>query len=586
MADKPLYFNLSFVMHKLPCSVRGELMPDVPVRLHAARDLCHLTGLSQKFPGVHVTMHLSPCFIDALIAQTKNHTADNYERLARVTTKSISGETRKSIINEILIKFLTDDPVHNRDNNYREIQVQYPNKVARIVDIPDNSMLGVEARGRQALKYLSERDQENMVASKLQLLFPLLWFSKYSIKEDGELRHLLHKHNMDKETADTLFSRLDHHVVSALGALKSLQKDGIIDTTTMPYYAPALPLLCNTDAAKVNMYWLKDQPSLFSSPEDAEWQVKQGMSFYKKFFGKAASGMWSPGAGISEEVVKLLASSGVQWTIGTEEMLQRSLSVMQRSPHRLKPEEVYSPWRVRIGDNDMAMVIRDNELSNLVSFEYPRWEDSKAAARDLIDRLKGIREAFQTLPGQPPLVNVVLNGIGTWANYPDGGYTFLEELYRSLEGNNHGIKTASVPEYLKYLTKQGTSWSDLPVTEYMNRYDITGTNLLTEISPTAWHNGNFDPWIGKRWNDKAWTYLTSVRRVMTEKDPGHENNALWEEMYGLEAGDYLVELGKEQAWGDEHNTTVNSFRGRLRDLYRRLDTPMPNDPFFELRPLA
>jgi alpha-amylase/alpha-mannosidase (GH57 family) len=260
---------------------------------------------------------------------------------------------------------------------------------------------------------------------------------------------------------------------------------------------------------------------------------------------------------------------------------------MQRSPHRLTPEEVYSPWRVRIGDNDMAMVIRDKGLSNLISFVYPRWEDPKAAAKDFIDRLKEIRKAFQTLPGEPPLVTVALNGIGTWANYPDGGYAFLEELYRSLEANNHGIKTTSVPEYFKYLTKQGASWPDLSVTEYMNRYDITGTNLLTEISPTAWHDGNFDPWTGKKNTDKAWTFLASIRSVLAEKDPGHTMGELWEGLYGLEAGDYFVELGKENQDGSaEHNAIVNSFRGRLRDLYRRLNVPMPNDPFFELRPLA
>ncbi len=101
---------------------------------------------------------------------------------------------------------------------------------------------------------------------------------------------------------------------------------GQVELSTSPYFHPILPLLVNSDSARIAAADTLLPPRRFAHPEDAAEQVKRAMVKHERVFGKPPRGMWCSEQAVGEDVIPLLLDAGVTWTISDETVLARSLS--------------------------------------------------------------------------------------------------------------------------------------------------------------------------------------------------------------------------------------------------------------------
>ena len=89
-------------------------------------------------------------------------------------------------------------------------------------------------------------------------------------------------------------------------------ESGQIEISTTPYYHPILPLLCDTDVARVsNPHTPLPQPP-FRFPEDAREQLARARKFHERVFGKPPAGLWPSEGSVSDEALEIAADLGFQ----------------------------------------------------------------------------------------------------------------------------------------------------------------------------------------------------------------------------------------------------------------------------------
>jgi len=145
-----------------------------------------------------------------------------------------------------------------------------------------------------------------------------------------------------------------------------LWRGGLIDITTTPYYHPVLPLIMD-QASALEEY----QPARpFRYPEDGKAQVENGKAYFQAVFGRAPSGLWPAEGGISQEAAAAVAAAGFSFALTDENILWRSLP----PPHRR--EDLFRSHRA----GNLCLFFRDRELSDLIGFEYQRWNEKEAVS--------------------------------------------------------------------------------------------------------------------------------------------------------------------------------------------------------------
>ena len=56
-------------------------------------------------------------------------------------------------------------------------------------------------------------------------------------------------------------------------------------------------------------------------------QVELGVAFYTERFGQAPRGMWPSEGSVAEEMIGMVATSGIQWMASDEGVLAQSLNI-------------------------------------------------------------------------------------------------------------------------------------------------------------------------------------------------------------------------------------------------------------------
>jgi alpha-amylase/alpha-mannosidase (GH57 family) len=132
---------------------------------------------------------------------------------------------------------------------------------------------------------------------------------------------------------------------------------------------------------------------------DQECQVRWGIAAYEHRFGTRPLGVWLPEMAVDLEVLDLLASEQVRFTVLSEEQVKGDL------PEGAGPYKVLLP-----SGQDIAVFVRDRDLSNALSFNMPPARD---AERWLSDRLNG-------RCGQGSLVLIATDGETFGHHHPQG----------------------------------------------------------------------------------------------------------------------------------------------------------------------
>lgn len=345
--------------------------------------------------------------------------------------------------------------------------------------------------------------------------------------------------------------RLVGELVSGIIArYAKLAAAGRIELSTTPHHHPMAPLLMSFAAAREPHAGtsLPQSPQYPGGYGRAKAQLESALESHRARFGAAPAGVWPAEGGLSRELAQLLAGHGCAWTASGSGVLANSLGapVPAGAPHR--------PYRLRAGEKEIALFFRDDRLSDLIGFEYGKWNSHDAAA-NLIAALEALaRDAGDGAP----VVSIALDGENCWDSYAYNGYYFLAALYQALEA--HGaIRTSTYSAVLADAASKPRSLDRL----------VAGT----------WVNGDFSTWIGSPEKNHAWDLLCSAKQnfdlvMASGRLPPAQSEAALRQLAACEASDWFW-------WPGPHNPryTVEIFdrlyRDDLASLYRLLELPVP-----------
>jgi alpha-amylase/alpha-mannosidase (GH57 family) len=173
----------------------------------------------------------------------------------------------------------------------------------------------------------------------------------------------------------------------------------------------------------------------------------------------------------------------------------------------------------------LSVFFRDRELSDLISFEYHRW-DEKDAVSHLLAKLEERRRAA---PDEAVCV-IALDGENPWAGYRENGVPFLRELYSRV--------------------KQIGSLTPIFFRDYL---PIMKPPAELRLVPGTWL-GSFAKWVGSPAKNAAWDSLARAR----------EHSGPNEEIYIAEGSDWFWWFGE-----DNVSEFASLFEGYVEKAYAR-----------------
>lgn len=514
------------------------------VRLHGIKDYYDMVAILEGFPSIHQTFNLVPSLVEQLMDYASGRAREKFLELSKKPAAELTFEEKVFIVEKFFMANL---------DNMIKVYPRYSELLEK------RGFPKTRGEVHEVSRYFSIQDFRD-----LQVWFNLSWFDPIFREGDPLLRGLVEKgRGFTEEEKEVLLHKQQEVLGLIVPTYKRLAENGQIELTASPYYHPILPLLCDTDSARVATPGISLPRERFSHPEDAQAQVSMAAEFHERVFGFPPRGMWPSEGAVSEDIIPILAGAGISWTASDKGVLACSLgsSIERDAQGRLKnPELLYKPYILKREGVELAIVFRDRYLSDLIGFTYCRWS-AQAAVEDFMSRLRDIMASFLKRPeafdGRPPLVTVILDGENAWEYYPNDGRDFLLKLYTRLS-DEQWIKTVTVSEYLELFPPSAT---------------------LPRLHAGSWINADFRIWIGQQEDNEAWELLSMVRNDLEsfEASALEEKTNLsraWKAIYVAEGSDWCWWYGDEHTSGNDEEFD-HLFRQHLMNVYRTMDREVP-----------
>jgi len=511
-------------------------------RLHALKDYWGMVEVLREFPNFHATFNVVP----ALGMQLEEYASCSFKEpwfsLAFKNADELTREDKAEIISRAF------------QVNHERLMSRWP----RFVELFEWSR---PAGGAQALVSFTPRDWRD-----LQLLSQLAWMEESWLETDEVVSGLATK---GKDFTEKDKSALRKKQLDFLGLVLPAYHDaaqrGQIELSTTPFFHPILPLICDSDIARVANPGTPLPRRAYRRPEDAREQLRLAREYHERVFGVKPAGLWPSEGSVSDQTLTIAGEEGFQW-FGTDEgVLGRTLNVgFFRDGNGIpaNADRLYKPWSVQVGPNGITGLFRDHHLSDLVGFVYSRM-DAKAAAADLHNRMRYLGE---NVPGDQPLtICLFLDGENAWEYYPGNGRAFLREFYARIQGDQD-FRALTATEAI-------AAAGSLPTT--------------AGIFPASWINANFDVWIGHAEDITAWELLWDAREAYAHafearkqgRSDAPTETALTEARESL-----LAAEGSDWCWwfGPEHSTANDAefdalYRKHLTAIYLSLGQVAPEE---------
>lgn len=502
------------------------------VRLHGSRDYGGLINLLSRYPSLHQTVNLTPCLLAQLQDYAEGTAIDRHLALTLSPLGQLTIEQKV----EILQTFFEANP-RTQIFPHRRYQELY------------------EQRQREGLNWCVDHWQPQDFGDLLAW-HNLIWFDALTVSEDAELQRWYgQRQPFTLGDRQRIISKQRQIIQNIIPLHRLLQEKGQLEIITSPYSHPILPLLADTNIARTIQPNLALPEPRFCWSEDGGKQLQRGKQYYRQIFGRESRGLWPPGLAISPAMAQTVAQSRFEWLCGDESVLAQTLSTTAE-----KSAWLHHPYRVSTVDGELVMVFRDQQLSDLIRFNYARCSPAQAA-QDLVEQLLARRQNHGEI-NQPRLVTIALEGDGVWNDYENGGFDFLQQFYQQAENlTRQGLlQLVTVSEFL----------DKFPPTQLLTQEDGAINSLLG-----SWHQGNFSRWIGEPSQNQAWDYLIDARQTLASHLEATEDNnpEAWQALYGAESSDWFEALGdynSPKAVGSEE-----IFRQHLVRLYHSLNENLP-----------
>ncbi|MGB8442403.1 MAG: glycoside hydrolase family 57 protein [Candidatus Acidiferrales bacterium] len=506
-------------------------------RLHALKDYWGMVKVLGEFPGVHSTFNFVPSLGEQIEEYASGKFREPWFELAFAAANKLDPAQKREVLDRA---FQLNENYIQRWPRFAELQAQLRSG-------------GVEA----CIANFSERDWRD-----LQLLSQLAWMDEQYLAKDPVVSVLAAK---GKDFSERDKGMLKEKQLELLGAVlpeyRIAAESGQIEISTTPYYHPILPLLCDTDIARVsNPHTPLPQPP-FRFPEDAREQLSRARAFHERVFGKPPAGVWPSEGSVSDQALEIAMDLGFKWFATDEGVLGRTRNIGFWRDAEGYPEngaDLYTPWKLQRAGKEIFGFFRDHYVSDLIGFVYSRM-GAVPAAEDLHRRIRAIGN--REPQGRTATVSVILDGENAWEYYPENGRQFLREFYHRVQDDPE-IRALTVSEAIEANSAAPT---------------------MQGIFPASWINANFDVWIGHAEDVRAWDLLRDAREVYARGAARlRSGDAAAAEKLQRAYEAVLAAEGSDWNWwyGPEHGSVNDAefdelYRKHLTEIYAALDEHAP-----------
>ena len=532
------------------------------VRAYATKDYYDMAAILRGYPDVHVTINLS----SSLLHQLQKYYVERLEPYVdidqnRVNTKryfaTYGGKTDPWI--DILLKETKD--LDEQDLTYllknpwnffsiNEIMIHRFPQYLTLRDKPEEEYTEQDLREIKLFHFLAWMDPDFLRANAMLPLEHSVDLS--DLVEEIEPGVFTLRKRITEEDCQRMLAEVYKVMANVIPIHRSLiydadERSGQIEVITTPFSHPVLPLIYDSDIAKICQP--KDElPTRYSFPDDARAQVEKAVQLYIKAFRLAPTGICAREGSAAHETIAILCASGIQWTASTDAIL------FQSRPQGLS---LHRPYAVGRGKDRIAVVFRDTPLSEKILLRY-RDYCGEEAADDFI------RSVLHYAPpeGEPDrLLSVIVDGEYAWEWYKKDvdGKDFLHALYRKLEKlhRTHQIVTVTPTEYVTGNPKRG-----------IPPHPVESLTTVDHLWPGSCSSPDYSPWIGEHEENLAWEYLLNARVALQNSGipPPSPLDAppkphtkewyrwmAWEAMYTAQSSDWFFWYGADEnsPGGDE-----------------------------------
>jgi alpha-amylase/alpha-mannosidase (GH57 family) len=511
-------------------------------RLHALKDYWGMVEMLREFPNFHATFNLVPSLCIQLEEYASGHFDEPWFTLAFKEADQLQREEKAEILARAF------------QVNHERLMSRWP----RFVELYEWAQ---PAGGAQALVTFTARDWRD-----LQLLSQLAWMEETWLERDEIVSRLASKgKDYTEQDKEDLKAKQLQLLGMVLPAYRDAWQRKQVELSTTPFYHPILPLLCDSDIARVANPATPLPRRAYRHPEDAREQIRRAREYHERTFGAKPAGLWPSEGSVSDQAMSIAAEEGFQW-FGTDEgVLGRTLNIgffRDANGYPANADRLYKPYRIQLAQNSIVGLFRDHHLSDLVGFVYSRMSAGDAAA-DLHGRLRALADRVQS--PQPLTICLFLDGENAWEYYPRNGREFLREFYRRIQDDSDfRALTAS-----EAIAAAG---------------DIPSNN---GIFPASWINANFDVWIGHAEDVAAWELLWDAREACTQAEEARRKgrkDAPTETALSEAQESLLAAEGSDWCWwfGPEHSTANDAefdalYRKHLTGVYLALGRVAPEE---------
>ncbi|MBP2673784.1 MAG: amylopullulanase, partial [Deltaproteobacteria bacterium] len=493
------------------------------VRLHAIKDYVALPRIFREFRNVRHTFNLVPSLLIQVKDYVENGASDNFLDVSRKNALDLTKDEREFILRNFFSAF------------------------APTMILPQPRYAELFRGHEAALRALEKNGGPGMYGSSeytdLVSLFNLVWFHPIHREEDPELVRLWRKGGQYTEMEKQYILDRQIHVMGEMfEEYRKLEHEDGGELSSSPMYHPILPLLIDNRSA------LDARPGAplpnrpFAYPRDARKQIEEGREVFRNLFGAYPKGLWPSEGSISPATMEMAVKAGFRWVATDEILLSKALNKPIHRDADGIPEDpswFYRPYSVRTPAGEVRIVFRDHHLSDLIGFEYSRWDAHDAAANfvNILSNLyKKIKSDGSHPSGDDFIVPVILDGENAWEYYHESGVYFLRKLMSLLETLRPDVECVTFSEAVE---------------------STNSSEYLPAVPTGSWIDGTFNIWIGHPEDHTAWDMLSRARGLWESQATPLENQGLPLTESLKKAEEYLfVAEGSDWCWwyGDEHFT--------------------------------
>src|SRR4029077_17422539 len=313
-------------------------------RLHALKDYWGMLKVLGEVPGFHATFNVVP----ALGMQLEEYAGSEFNEPWFTLAFKPTDELTRAHNAEVLAPAF--------QLNQERLMSRWP----RFVELFEWSR---PAGGAQALVSFTPRDLRD-----LQLLSQLAWVEKSWFESEEVASRLATKgKDFTEQDKSALRKKQLEFLGLVLPAYRDAAQRGQIELSTTPFYHPILPLICDSDIARVANPGTPLPRRAYRRPEDARTQLQLAREYHERVFGAKPAGLWPSEGSVSDQALTIASEEGFKW-FGTDEgVLGRTLNVAFFRDGNGIPanaERLYKSWRVQLGGNSIVGLFRDHHLSD------------------------------------------------------------------------------------------------------------------------------------------------------------------------------------------------------------------------------